>query len=52
MTKSDYDIWFAAKVAEALADDRPPIPHHIVMEEVQRLIDRKREEKRAEKNPS
>lgn len=37
-----HDAWFRAKVQEALADDRPAIPHQQVMDEAQALIDRKR----------
>lgn len=37
-----YDAWFRAKVHEALADTRPPVPHRQVMDEAQALIDRKR----------
>ena len=37
-----YDAWFRAKVREALADDRPAVPHRQVMDEAQAVIDRKR----------
>jgi DNA-damage-inducible protein J len=37
-----YDVWFRAKVHEALADTRPAVPHQQVMDEAQALIDRKR----------
>lgn len=37
-----HDAWFRAKVQEALADDRPAVPHQQVMDEAQALIDRKR----------
>jgi len=37
-----HDAWFRAKVCEALADPHPAIPHNLVMEEVQALIDEKR----------
>lgn len=37
-----YDVWFRAKVQEALADLRPPTLHAEVMDEAQALIDRKR----------
>jgi len=37
-----HDAWFRAKVHEALADTRPAVPHHQVMDEAQALIDRKR----------
>ncbi len=41
-TPEAYDTWFRAKVHEALADDRPGIDHQQVMDEAQRIIDRKR----------
>jgi DNA-damage-inducible protein J len=37
-----YDVWFRAKVREALDDTRPPVPHQQLMDEAQALIDRKR----------
>jgi DNA-damage-inducible protein J len=37
-----HDAWFRAKVQEALADDRPAVPHQQAMDETQALIDRKR----------
>ncbi|MBA2649471.1 MAG: type II toxin-antitoxin system RelB/DinJ family antitoxin [Legionella sp.] len=37
-----YDVWFRDKVKEALIDTHPPVPHEQVMDEVQKLIDRKR----------
>lgn len=37
-----YDLWFRAKVQEALDDPRPPTSHQEVMDEAQVLIDRKR----------
>ena len=37
-----YDVWFRAKVQEALDDTCPPTPHQQVMNEAQALIDRKR----------
>ena len=37
-----YDTWFRAKVHEALADTRPPVPHRQIMDEAQAIIDRKR----------
>ena len=37
-----YDVWFRAKVQEALADLRPPTSHEEVMDEAQALIDRQR----------
>jgi DNA-damage-inducible protein J len=38
-----YEAWFRAKVQEALADTGPAIPHAQVMDEMQALIDRKRD---------
>ena len=37
-----YDIWFRAKVKEAMNDPSPGIPHDQVMVSVQAVIDRKR----------
>ncbi|MEX2616936.1 MAG: type II toxin-antitoxin system RelB/DinJ family antitoxin [Alphaproteobacteria bacterium] len=37
-----YDVWFRAKVHEALADTGPAVPHRQVMDDVQARIDRKR----------
>ena len=37
-----HDAWFRAKVREALADNRPAVPHGEVMDEAQAMIDRKR----------
>ncbi|WP_455872291.1 type II toxin-antitoxin system RelB/DinJ family antitoxin [Serratia proteamaculans] len=37
-----YDIWFRAKVREALDDTRPAVLHQQVMDEAQALINRKR----------
>ena len=37
-----YAAWFRAKVHEALADARPPVPHGRVMDEAQAMIDQKR----------
>ena len=37
-----HDIWFRAKVQEALADTRPTVSHRQVMDEAQARIDRKR----------
>lgn len=33
-----YDAWFRARVQEALADQRPAVPHADVMDEAQSLI--------------
>lgn len=37
-----HDVWFRAKVKEAMADTQPTVAHQNVMDEVQALIDRKR----------
>lgn len=37
-----HDVWFRAKVQEALADPRPAIAQYQVMDEAQALIDSKR----------
>lgn len=37
-----HDKWFRAKVREAMEDTRPTTAHHEVMDEVQAIIDRKR----------
>lgn len=37
-----YDVWFRAKVREALDDTRPAVPHRQIMDEAQVLIDKKR----------
>jgi DNA-damage-inducible protein J len=37
-----HDVWFRAKVMEALADPRPANPHDQVMREARALIDGKR----------
>lgn len=34
-----YVDWFRAKVAESLADTRPPVTHQEVMAGVQKIID-------------
>jgi len=37
-----HDAWFRAKVHEALSETGPGVPHQQVMDEMQALIDRKR----------
>ena len=37
-----HDVWFRARVLEALADPRPAKPHDQVMREARALIDGKR----------
>ena len=36
-----HDAWFRDKVKEALADTKPAVSHEQVMDEAQKLIDRK-----------
>ena len=36
-----YDVWFRAKVREALDDPRPGVPHEQVMAEMQAIIEGK-----------
>lgn len=43
MDRETHDLWFRNKVQEALADTRNTVPHEQVMDEVQALIDRKRQ---------
>ncbi|MBU1348344.1 MAG: stability determinant [Alphaproteobacteria bacterium] len=38
-----YDVWFRAKVQEALDDPGPYVPHDQVMAETQAIIDSYRE---------
>lgn len=37
-----YDVWFRAKVQEALDDPSPDIPHEEVMAEMRALIESKK----------
>jgi len=37
-----HDVWFRAKVQEALDDKRAAVPHRQVMDEAQALIDSRR----------
>lgn len=37
-----YDAWFRAKVQASLADTRPPVPHDVVMAEMQAIIEKAR----------
>jgi len=37
-----YDVWFRAKIQEALNDPRPATPHSQVMQDAQALIEEKR----------
>jgi len=36
-----YDVWFRARVREAMDDPRPGVPHEQVMAEMQAIIDGK-----------
>jgi DNA-damage-inducible protein J len=40
-----YDVWFRAKVQEALSDTSPTVPHRLVMDEAQARIDMKRRDR-------
>lgn len=40
-----HDVWFRAKVLEAISDTRPTVPHRRVMDEAQARIDRKRRDR-------
>ena len=42
-----YDAWFRAQVQAALDADEPLIPHEQVMDEVQNMLDRKRNASRS-----
>lgn len=42
---AEYDRWFRAKVAAALADPRPSVPHDQVMAEMRALIEAKRKKR-------
>jgi hypothetical protein len=37
-----YDVWFRARVQEALDDPDPGVPHDQVMAELQAIIDERR----------
>lgn len=37
-----YDVWFRAKVQEALDDPGPGIPHDVVMAQMRALIESKK----------
>lgn len=39
---ASYDVWFRAKVQEALGDTRPPVTHDQVIDEAHALIEKKR----------
>lgn len=39
---SAYDVWFRAKVREALNDESPTVPHADIMAEMRELIEQKR----------
>lgn len=37
-----YDVWFRAKVQEALDSDEPDIPHEQVMAEIREMLEKHR----------
>lgn len=37
---AEYDRWFRGKVVAALQDHRPPVPHDLVMQKMDAIIDR------------
>jgi plasmid stabilization system protein ParE len=39
---ASYERWLREKVAAALADPRPPVPHDKVMAEIRAIIEAKR----------
>lgn len=44
---ASYDRWFRAKVQASIDDPRPSIPHDEVMAEVERMLEERREARRA-----
>lgn len=44
---ASYDRWFRAKVQASIDDPRPNIPHEQVMAEVERMLEERREARRA-----
>lgn len=40
-----YDVWFRARVQEALDDPRPPVPHDEVVRRVKATIERNRQKR-------
>jgi hypothetical protein len=40
-----YDVWFRARVQEALDDPRPPVPHDEVVKRVKATIERNRQKR-------
>ncbi len=43
--EASYLEWLKRKVAESLADPRPPIPHDEVMAEMRAIIDKAKQKK-------
>ncbi|AKS06902.1 MULTISPECIES: type II toxin-antitoxin system RelB family antitoxin [Pseudomonas] len=44
---ASYDRWFRAKVQASIDDPRPSIPHDEAMAEVERMLEERREARRA-----
>ena len=44
---ASYDLWFRAKVREALDDPRPSIPHDAAMVMVEQMLEAKRKARAA-----
>ncbi|MDQ0651246.1 type II toxin-antitoxin system RelB family antitoxin [Pseudomonas cedrina] len=44
---ASYDHWFRAKVQASIDDPRPSIPHDEAMAEVERMLEERREARRA-----
>ena len=42
-----YDAWFRAKVEASLTDTRPPVPHDVVMAEIQAIIEKARKARKS-----
>ena len=40
--ESDYNLWFHAKVEEALRSDKPRLPHDAAMAKVQAMLEERR----------
>lgn len=41
---AEYDAWLRARVEAALTDPRPGIPHEIVMQKMQAILDRRKKQ--------
>ncbi|MBN2992320.1 stability determinant [Pseudomonas cedrina] len=44
---ASYDRWFRAKVQASIDDPRPSIPHDEAMAEVERMLEERRQARRA-----